>query len=48
MILWALGSYYVLASLANEMIPTGVHHLKSVALDTEGQRTSSIKATHGH
>ena len=36
MILWALRSYYVLASLANEIIPTGDHHLKFVPLDTVG------------
>ena len=36
MILRALGSHYVLASLANEMIATGDHHFKFVALDTVG------------
>ena len=36
MILRALGSYYVMASLANEIIPTGDHHLKFVPLDTVG------------
>jgi hypothetical protein len=36
MILQTLRSYYVLASLANEIIPTGDHHLKFVPLGTVG------------
>jgi hypothetical protein len=34
MILRVPGRHYVLASLANEMIPTGGHHFRFVALDT--------------